>query len=197
MSETRDFEPDVMLDLETLSTRPNAAIISIGAWPFRLDGKPTNHPSFYRNVDAQSSIDAGLTIDGDSLMWWLQQADAARTRLTAPAPVPLKAALLDFRAWCSDFCGKGNWDVFRIWSHGASFDIPVLESAYLSVRLDKPWRYNAARDTRTLFHVAGGVDWDAEFKLLVGGTQHDALDDARIQATLVKKAWARLHEAKS
>lgn len=64
MSETRDFEWDVMLDLETLGTAPNAPIIAIGAWPFRLDNGPVPFQPFYRNVDAQSSCAHGGRVTG-------------------------------------------------------------------------------------------------------------------------------------
>lgn len=181
MSETRDFEWDVMLDLETLSTAPDAAILSIGAWPFRLDTQAVSIEPFYRNV----RIGAGGRSDDGAVRWWLQQSAGALGRLMDPAPEHLDDVLDDLWDWLMRLAPEKR---FRLWSHGAAFDVPILESAWRRARYDDPpWRYNAVRDTRTLFHVAG-LDWDAAWEEL-GGVTHDALDDARKAATLVKRAW--------
>lgn len=189
MSETRLFGLDVMIDLETLGTSPNAAIIAIAAWPFRLDGEPVSYPSFYRNVDAESSVKAGGAVDGGSIMFWMGQSDEARNRLSNPPPVDLDDALEDLWAWLDDYAPE---KAFRLWAHGTNFDLPILESAYRGAGYPGyPWKYNAARDTRTLFHAAG-IDWDVAVDELVT-VKHDALEDARAQATLVKRAWQAIH----
>jgi hypothetical protein len=85
----------------------------------------------------------------------------------------------------------GEEKAFRLWAHGTNSDLPILESAYRAMRFNGyPWRYNAARDTRTLFHAVC-MDWGAEFEAM-RGTKYDALAGARAQATLVKRAWRRL-----
>ena len=52
----------IMLDLETLSTKPNAAIISIGA--VDLDDAKN---LFYCVVDAESCVAVGLQKDQDTI----------------------------------------------------------------------------------------------------------------------------------
>lgn len=181
MSMTRDYEWDVCIDLETLSTAPDAAILSIGAWPFRLDAQAVPVEPFYRNV----RVERGGRADDGAVRWWLQQSDEARHRLIDPVPESLDDVLDDLNAWLRRIDAGHR---YRLWSHGAAFDVPILESAWRRARYDDvPWRYNAVRDTRTLFHVAG-LDWDAAWEQL-GGVSHDALDDARKAATLVKRAW--------
>lgn len=190
MSQTQNFDFDVMVDLETLGIRPNAAIVAIGAWPFRLDGQPTNHPSFYRNVSAEDSIASGLSVSGETIMLWLRRPETAWERLLTPEPVDLDQALADFQGWCAALCSDGEPDGFRLWAHGENFDIPILESAYHASALKKPWRHDACRDARTLFHAAD-MDWEAEMAGL-DGTECDVRAIARMQATLVKRAWHQL-----
>jgi len=51
-------------------------------------------------------MDAGL---GDTVCWWLQQSDAARTRLFDPKPVPLGGPLERFTAgWSEATFGLGT-----------------------------------------------------------------------------------------
>ncbi len=67
---------NVMIDLETLGTRPGSVILSIGAVEFDRDlglGR-----EFYVELNQASSITAGLTTDDATVDWWLDQEDAAR-----------------------------------------------------------------------------------------------------------------------
>ena len=66
----------VMLDLETLGKLPGCAILSIGAVYFELETGRLGD-EFYLNVDPASCTRAGLTIDGETLGWWMQQEAAA------------------------------------------------------------------------------------------------------------------------
>lgn len=53
----------VMTDLETLSLRADAAILSIGACTFSSDPDSLPRMCFAANVDLQSCVDAGLHVD--------------------------------------------------------------------------------------------------------------------------------------
>lgn len=57
-----------MLDLETFGTKPGSVIRSIGAVMFDLDGR--TGPEFYRNIDEESCVKAGLTYDPSTVSWW-------------------------------------------------------------------------------------------------------------------------------
>ena len=73
-----------------------------------------------------------------------------------------------------------------IWAHGASFDPPILESAYLAFKAKAPWKYSALRDTRTIYELAN------YYPDRTKGTHHNALDDAKNQALAVIEAHKRL-----
>jgi DNA polymerase III epsilon subunit-like protein len=165
----------VVVDLETLSTRPNSCIVSIGAVAFNLqDGILDN---FFINVDASSSKSHGLHIDPNTIEWWQKQSKEAQ-RAWQKDPQSLEYALEKF----AEFYEKGN----PIWGNGSSFDITILESAYYAVGWDKdkqygdhlPWKFWDIYDMRTLTSILGR-------KLEKTGVNHNALDDAMAEAKLL------------
>ena len=69
----------VMLDLETMSVRSNAAIASIGAVKF--DTETGIVDKFYRTVDLRTSKAVGLHVDPETVGWWNNQSKEARQAL--------------------------------------------------------------------------------------------------------------------
>jgi len=70
---------NIMVDLETMSTRSHAAICSIGAVKF--EGKEILD-TFYCTVDIKSCKDAGMHISKDTVKWWSEQNKEALRELT-------------------------------------------------------------------------------------------------------------------
>ena len=64
------YSRHVVLDLETLSTRSNAAIVSIGA--VAIENLEVVD-EFYVNVDPSTCKEAGLHIDPLTVEWWAEQ----------------------------------------------------------------------------------------------------------------------------
>lgn len=160
---------DVMIDLETLATTPRAAILSIGAVAFDRERPGVLGEEFYARIKfAQGDV------SHDTLEWWMHH----RTAWPKGEAVPLGEALMNFRAFLWR-CQDGHC----LWSHGASFDVPILHSAFLACGLDVPWGHRTIRDTRTLFDIAG-YDFSA--------ASHDALLDAKAQALAVQEAIQKL-----
>ncbi len=62
----------LMIDIETLSTQPNAVICAIGAVFFEPSTGKTG-PSFYQTIDPRTSQNRGAHISADTVMWWLRQ----------------------------------------------------------------------------------------------------------------------------
>jgi len=155
---------NIMVDLETMATHPNAAIVAIGAVRFTDELKDT----FYQVVDLQSAMDAGLDVNGDTVNWWLMQEQAARQAITAPG-LELPQALMLFAKWL----GEGA----VVWGNGASFDNAILSNAYYKTDILLPWHYSNNRCYRTV------KSFYPKIKLQRVGTLHNALDDAVSQAT--------------
>jgi len=105
---------DVMLDLETMGTGPNAAIVAIGAVEFDLQ-TGTVGERFYRVADLESSVECGGVIDASTVMWWLKQSDEARAALGAPSE-NIAVVLRQFSEWMKD---RADRDDVRVWGNGA------------------------------------------------------------------------------
>lgn len=156
---------NVMVDLETLGTASNSVIISMGAVAFDNEGNTLS--TFYRRIDPQSCVDAGLKVDVSTVMWWMKQSDAARAAFNEKG-VLLAAALGDFAMWVpEDAC---------LWGNGATFDNVLLTNAYKAAGLKAPWPYWRDRCYRTVKalypHISAGA---------FEGAAHNALADARHQ----------------
>jgi hypothetical protein len=175
----------VMVDLETMGTGHDATITQIGAVAFTTEGLGSE---FAVNVDLESSRRAGLRIDASSLTWWMGQEGAARESWLASQcnAAQLEDAILRFNLWLRDLPGKPD----GIWSHGSTFDLPILRTAYDAVAIKPAWHYRDARDTRTLFWLCKPFDPWAEPD--TAEVKHNALDDARRQARAVVRALNHL-----
>lgn len=164
---------DVMLDLETMGTQPDAAIVAIGAVEFDAVAGITGR-ELYLPVPLASSVAAGGTIDADTVLWWLQQADEARRELWSAEGRALPKALADLAAW---LVMRPDAHTVRVWGNGAAFDNVVLRGAYQRLGLPPPWEWRNDRCYRTLRKMLPQVQRTGS-----SGTAHHALHDARGQA---------------
>lgn len=165
----------IMLDLETMGTGNSAAIIAIGAVAFDKDGVGNG---FYSQVSLKSSVAAGMEIDADTVLWWLQQSDAARSAFTDNAnATSLAQSLMDFSEFYTRSCGLG----LGVWGNGATFDNIAIGNAYRLTGIKRPWSFRQDRCYRTVRDLYPKLD------LPMGGTAHNALDDARYQAEYLIK----------
>jgi len=166
-----------MVDIETLGTRPGAPILSIGVVVFDKD-KITGE--WECNIDLQSSFDAGCKAEASTIYWWMRQSGLALQAAFGNEfnSTPLKDALTSLYEYLQD---EG---VKFVWSHGATFDIPMLTEAARMVGVEPLVDYRSARDTRTLYEIA-----DINPRDFRNGTAHKAIDDSRAQALAVMQAW--------
>ena len=156
---------NVMVDLETMSTRSNAAICSIGA----VKWKGTEIiDTFYCTIDLKTCKDAGMDISKDTVKWWSEQNKEALRELTKNN-IPLVEALDKFRDW---FGTKS----LPVWGNGAVFDNTILANAYFITDQEPPWKCWDDRCFRTLKNV---FDWITPDERV--GVYHNALDDAIYQ----------------
>lgn len=169
----------IMLDLETMGTAPNAAIVAIGAVCMTNTGKVCSEP-FYRPVDLQTSLDAGLRADGDTVLWWMQQGAAARAAICAEDRATLTAALCMFRDWLPTSSA-----ISGVWGNGAASDNVWIDSAFRAVRLHKPWSYRQDRCYRTFCRMHRDVPEPPENR-----DAHNALSDAIWQAAYLEAICA-------
>jgi len=184
---------NVMVDLETLGTRPGSVILSIGACFFDpLFNEPG--PTFYQVIDVASSCVAGLRGDNETIKWWLKQGDDAQEAYHQAffgEGEPLVKTLEAFAAWLTSMSSMHDGTKrVKVWGNGAAFDNALLAAAYHAAGLTPPWKFWNDRCFRTLKSL--GADLGVKEPPFTG-TKHHALDDAVHQANwacLVLRAMA-------
>jgi len=173
-----------MLDLETLSSRNSAGILSIGAVRMDLVNFALG-PEFYVAILPSSSQNFGLHIDADTIVWWMRQNPLAQKVFSDPRAVPLDLALADFGNFLQGEIVSG------LWGNGATFDNVILRNAYAACDIKCPWSYRddvCFRTMRKLFNMPLPLE-------AATGVAHNALDDARRQAASLLAVMQRLRSA--
>ena len=175
---------DLMVDLETLATSPDAAILTIGAVKFDPFGRDIEEPqmeSFYVRVDLDSCHEIGLVTNDDTIAWWGQQeASVQEEAFGEDNRLPIKEAL--------DQLYKFAWGTKRVWANGSVFDIPILETAFKRVNKAIPWQYWQVRDCRTAYDL--GINPKRP-----PVTKHHALEDAWNQAVGIQNVYNTLRSS--
>jgi len=169
----------LMVDTETLGTKPGAIVTSVVLVRFADEAHTTI------NLDVPEQTALGLHQDEATLAWWMQQDPVARTAAFSN-PVPVRAALEHIAAWIA-WAGPDP----LIWCHGAGFDGPLLEAVYKAAGLPCPWHWASVRCTRTLYDLAG-----IDRRLYDVPPPHIALNDAIAQtraANAALRVLARAH----
>ena len=158
----------ISIDLETLSNRPNASIVSIGA----VD---TLGREFYQVVD-----DPDGHISPTTIRWHIGKGSPRETIGVAEDARYVNVALHNFQMWL--MAGGAHEDgKAAIWGH-ATFDPVVLANAFYRCGYPSPpWHYRNCLDLRTMYLAAGGRP-----ELPSIGTAHHALDDAKYQLEEIK-----------
>lgn len=166
-----------MVDLETMSSQSNAAIVSIGACKFSVENGIED--KFYMVSSLSSSIAHNMHADGNTIMWWMQQSDEARNALKGG--VDIVDVLRAFHNWYDSSSDA------LLWGNGATFDNVVLANAYKSINMPKPWSYKQDACYRTMKNMFADVPFPERV-----GTHHNALDDAINQANHLIEIFKKL-----
>jgi DNA polymerase III epsilon subunit-like protein len=172
---------DIMIDLETLDVLPSATILTIGAVKFDPFGKDIEEPKcekFYVRVDVDSCDALGSTVSQSTLDWWASQTQAAQDEAFDPTN---RISIEDAMTQLYKFC----WGAKRVWSHGAGFDVIILENYFRKIGKAIPWSFWEVRDTRTIFDI--GINPNRPPVLA-----HHALEDAWNQAVGVQNVFNAL-----
>ena len=167
----------IMVDLETMSLEPNAALISIGA--VKMNAKGEIKDEFYRDISLPSSVEAGLHMDPITVCWWFQNVKAHQNYIGSGHD--LSKTLKEFSAWVTLETGFDP-HVF-VWGNGAMADNVWLSQSYKAVGLNKPWSYKNDRCYRTF----RALHWDVKDPPN-NKNPHNALSDAIWQANFMENA---------
>jgi len=175
---------DVMIDLETLDVLPTATILTIGAVKFDPLGRDVEEKScekFYVRVDVDSCDRLGATVSQSTLDWWAGQSQEAQNEAFDPNN---RISIEDAMTQLYKFC----WGAKRVWSHGAGFDVIILEWYFRKIGKAIPWSFWEVRDTRTIFDLGINPNRPPVLK-------HHALEDAWNQAVGVQNVFNTLRSS--
>lgn len=180
---------DIIIDLETLGTRPGCVILEIGACAVDPQtGRIT--ANFSRRLDEfkwreDEPVDADMHA---TINWWHNPETVATyyalVRRGLPGVIPAARnpaiQLREFADWL-EFQMRGHTpETVRVWANGPSFDIAILQAAYSRYGLERPWICWQERCVRTALEMAnyerGSLGW------IERGPRHRALNDARHEA---------------
>jgi len=167
-----------MIDLETLSTTPDAVILTVGGVKFDPTTQMQPYNDLYFRLDVDSQTAMGRNVQQNTLDWWAKQ----------PTEIAEEALGEKDRISIEDACQKINKfgvgvDVF--WCQGPLFDYAILQNLYAQLGKPLPWNYWQIRDSRTLFSL---VPRETEKRQGL----HNALEDCKFQAKKVQKVYRQL-----
>lgn len=177
----------VMIDLETMSRRPDAAICAIGAVLFdpAAPGDGLRAEPFYRAGLLADAVRQGGHMEVDTVLWWMQQDDAARAEICAGGG-SLLGALMDLCHWMF------THGVTDVWGNGADFDLTILAGTYRRASIKLPWEYKQQRCLRERrrghpeLKVPGVGDNRPKHHAL-----HDAIWGARMAVSILREEAQR------
>lgn len=165
------YYDDISIDLESVSTRPDGAIVSIGAVCFdRRTGElgPTFHVVCDWKADAKGHVHQG------TLEWWRNQEPNDVVFSNDIEREPLHKALSMLQKFADAWaCPMTFW-----WQRG-NMDQQWLDNAFERCGMDTPWNFSQWMDQRTLCREL------QRDEVVFIGNKHDALDDARHQAQCI------------
>lgn len=163
----------LMVDVETFSTHPNAAIRSIGA--VLVDDTTTITTHFYAALDTTILPVPQFHFSDATIDWWHAQSAEAKEQFKYPQPpLDVMAQFVTFAVGCDE-----------VWANGAQFDIPIIENALYVFKLPTPWEYSAVRDFRTVRKLFPGTHWEPYKHSVKHNAHHDALNQMiELQAIL-------------
>jgi hypothetical protein len=180
------------MDIETLSTKGNAVVLSIGICFFDDEKMQTFEEIVATGTeiffDTSKQVEMGRDTSPSTLRWWEEQGDEARRVLHAEDTISPR----DFyKVYSEHLRGQGlheNWITKhgRWFTRGPHFDIAIMDSLFDDHNVSPPWKFYQVRDIRTWLECHGLPD---NLKLVKpeGMVAHNALHDAAFDAWMLQQ----------
>ena len=176
----------LMTDIETMSTRPDAAIVTIGAVMFDPRGYDTEESirgnkkrCFYAKASLQDNEHEGRHISADTVVWWLQQSPEAQASLFEGHIGTLRKMLTQFNLFVDSLGVRPT----RFYANDPDFDMVIVGDAMRQLKIMPAWKFWETRSVRTIKELAYP---EGDHPQIGVGTAHDALDDSIRQALTVQ-----------
>lgn len=169
----------LMIDIETLDTRPSAVIVSAAGLWFDPDAREQTE-AFSLVFDVPMQLANGRTISADTVAWWMQQSYEARKKAFCPEVVSTAGDI-------QDSINSAIYNAEHIWANDPDFDCTILRD-YMSYDFKWPfWKHRSMRTIKAMYPDAyslnGSVYPDHAF------TAHDPMNDCKKQAWHVMNVY--------
>lgn len=178
------------LDIETMGTEPESALIAVGMVEFHHDEDneagdgPRIDREFYVPIHLAT---VGGEIDAATVLWWMREDLMMARRKWMFSAMPARDALQAMIDWIKV---GGNGDDVLIYAKGPQFDCTIVRQTLKRHGFECPWHFRNERDTRTMQAMYRSIK-PPEFV----GIPHFALDDALHEARCVWNLWRSLNAA--
>lgn len=159
----RSIDKDLMIDIETLGTSPNAVILSAVVMDFN------KNVLCHINFPIEEQIAKGRVIDQNTWNWWSTQKIN-----------PITSPTYNTVSLCLDNLIKSikNFTFEDIWSKSPLFDINILQNIMDQYGYEYPWRYTQLMDVRTISNLHSKLGEGAK-------DPHNPISDCEYQVDLV------------
>lgn len=183
---------DVMVDIETLGTKPDSTVFQIAAAVFDIK---TGELQETFNMTADISCSKPV-VDGSTIKWWLETDKELFAKLLSSGNCSEDYMFQQFHVWMEELAKKGD---IRLWGNGILFDNNFIRTHFEMSGLKYPVKYNNDRDVRTILQLVADKLSCTEKELKEKFRpedchDHDAFDDVRKQVQLVSGCYNILVE---
>jgi len=166
-----------MIDLETLSTRPDATIVTLGAIKFNPHTVEEPHTGLYIRFNVDEQSDLGRHVDDGTLEWWSRQKQEIQDEAFGDHDrVNMDSLTKQLNKWCVG--------VDYLWCQGPLFDYAILQNLYKNIGKPCPWNYWQIRDSRTVFAMM-----PSDPRKAIQEQLHNALADCYYQAKCLQQTY--------
>jgi len=183
----------IVLDIETLGTSPDSVIWQIAA--IEIGGSQRTFNKLLRPID---QIAMGREVNDSTVKWTEINGDQVGLDTAYQLGMHHVDAIRQLQVWCGLVHGRKGGDLW-VWCRGTDFDIAFMNNICKQLRMSVPWKYNAARDIRTLEGVVlavCGVDGLATIREARYSdpdmVAHNALHDCEADVRLIVMSFALL-----
>lgn len=176
----------LMIDIETLDTKPSAVVLSVGACLFDLETGVITREYSSGPLEKQNQLRNGRTISESTLRWWMQpEQEPARAASFGYTSVPAVDVLVALRTMVEENT--------IVWGNDPAFDCVILEDLYRTLwECEAPWKFYNRQCVRTYRRLPGAED----VPRVAPTVAHDPLADAIAQAKHVCAIHAHLFGGK-
>lgn len=165
-----------MVDIETLGVGVSAPLFEIGAVAMDMEVRHIVG-QIHLNVDVMDVMwRTGFVPQEQTLSWW-------RSQVYNPSEIRDRMPLDEALGRLTEFLESHS--VKFVWGNSPAFDMVILQRHYEAVGMTAPWRYSRELDYRTMKWIYTQVHGEPDGPLPINERPHDALSDARHQASLL------------